>query len=253
MPYSRSRNRYNRYNRSNKYGKNFRGSKTEVIHKPVPRISTLNKKIKKIEDDIELKYNDREISQNFSSATASLYLLNGIAVGDTQVTRDGAQLNATSVQFRSVWTTSSLSTAGTVWRIIVFWDRQPNGLTPLVTGALGTDALLNTTTITQPIYAPYQYETQQRFRVLYDKIFAMNPYVVGDFNPETGTTSTTAPQKMVIKKKIKLNRLVKYDGSTASTADLTTNALWIAFLTDAPGTGITLNGYVGTRFYFKDA
>lgn len=233
-----------------------RGSKVEIVRKPVPRISTLNKKIKRLEDSIELKYFDT-VFFNTIDNTGELHLINGMASGATQITRVGAEIEATSVQFRFAIDTNPQNVGGCQRvRMILFWDSQPNGAAPTLAGdplsGGGAGALLNNGTITQLVYAPYQYENQERFRILYDKIFVLNPRFWQEHDNSTPTAITEVyPIGVSGKKKIKLGRKVKYDATLASITAINKNSLYMAYVSTEPANAPTV--YCGFRLYFKDA
>lgn len=245
-----------RRNRRTNRRKFRRGSKVEIVRKPVPRISTLNRKIKKIQDSRELKYFDTLFIGAVNS-TGSLHLVNGIPAGTTQITRIGAEIDATSVQFRFAIDTDSTNITGTQRiRMILFWDRQANGAAPALAGdpllATGGGALLNNAVVTDLVYSPYQYENQERFRVLYDKTFQLSPKIWQEHDNSTPTAITEVyPIGMTSKRKIKLGRKVRYDATTGSITTINTNSLYMAFVSSESANAPTV--YCGFRFYFKDA
>jgi len=236
-----------------KFGRkmSMKGTKTEVIRKRVPRISTLNKKIKRIEDTRELKYNDTVLSNSNVDDAGNLTLLNGVANGDQQFQRTGAEVQSTSIQIRGYFSNNSLEIAGTIYRMIIFWDRQCNGAAPLlVSTSNSTPGLLYATTGGESVNYPFMYETNDRFRVIYDKRFVINPRLVG--STTTGDTDAVGVMRLLFKKKIKLNRRVKYDDINASVSDINTNSLWVAFLSNDTATNLPTVTY-NARYYFKDA
>lgn len=237
--------------------RNFRrnGSKTEIIRKPVPRISTVNRKIKKISDMIELKRVDSFFNNNVGNDGSDVLLMNAMATGTTAATRVANQVQATSLQFRGSIEADPDSLESATIRVIVFWDRQPNGAAPITasTSAPGDMALLDTAVVTVPVLAPYNYSAIERYRVLYDKTFSLNPKVVQQSTIATGVTTTdqVVPVRIYFKKKIKLNRMVKYDAGVGNITDITTNSLYAVFYSDNAANEPTLQ--FGARFYFKDA
>lgn len=237
----------NRGNRNRKYT----GSKTERMYKPVPRISTLNRKIKKIENDIELKYVDTVFNDTVDTG-GDLVLLNSLATGTTQLTRIGSEINATSVQFRLSCVTNDANTDGPNFiRVILFWDRQANGVAPVLFAdpISASPALLNNATITTIVNTPYQYENSERFRVLYDKVYTLNPRIAQTV--VAGAITETYPVGLYIKKKIKLNRKIKYDAAALGIGSINTNSLYMAFVSSEAANAPTVDA--GFRLYFKDA
>jgi len=230
---------------------NMKGTKTEVTRKRVPRISTLNKKIKRIEDTRELKYHDTAAAGATVDDQGQLYLLNGIAAGDLQYQRTGAEVQSTSIQIRGYFTNNELEINGIVLRMIVFWDRQCNGVAPLIVStSSGTPALLYATSGGESVDLPFMYETNDRFRVIYDKRFTINPKLVG--NVTAGETDAVGRVRLAFKKKIKLNRRIKYDDTNGVVSDINTNSLWVVFLSNDANTNLPTVHY-NSRYYFKDA
>lgn len=224
----------------------------ETHKRYAPSNYALNQKIKRIQNDIEVKYKDTLISAGGAAVTAGVNtLLNGIGTGEDASNRTGAEVNATSIQFKGKITIVPEEgfTQG-VCRMIIFWDQQPNGALPVISAnpGAGSEALLNTAIVTSRVYAPYQYETNHRFRVLYDKIYQLNP--------TSSTTSVAdfiaAPYNIVVKKKIPLSRKVKYDGTTNAITNLVTNSLICVIIADQP-TDNMITAEIGFRFYYKDA
>lgn len=247
MSYNNGRRSNNRGNRNRKYT----GSKTERMYKPVPRISTLNRKIKKIENDIELKYVDTVFGDTVDTS-GDLQLLNSILAGTSQITRVGSEINATSIQFRLNCVTNDANTDGPCFlRVIMFWDRQANGTVPTLASdpISGAPGLLNNSIIIDLTQAPYQYENSERFRVLYDKVYTLNPRFAQSI--VAGVITEAYPVGLFIKKKVKLNRKIKYDAPAAGIGSINTNSLYMAFISSEAANAPTVNA--GFRLYFKDA
>lgn len=245
MP-SKSRSRGSR-----RRSRRMTGTKTEVIRKKVPRISTLNKKIKRIEDTRELKYHDTVFTNQAVDTNGALALLNGIPTGDLQYQRTGAQVQSTSIQIRGWFQSNSLEETGLVYRMIIFWDRQCNGDTPeIVSTGVGTPGLLFATTGGNSVNLPFMYETNDRFRVIYDKRFVINPQIVG--NVVAGDTTAVGSMRLPFKKKIKLNRRIKYDDINGVIDDINSNALWVTFLCNDSADDLPTVTF-NARYYFKDA
>jgi len=114
----------------------------------------------------ELKFNDVIVNTN-SSLTGTIIPLNQMAVGDTALTRDGNKILNKSVQLRLLY--QNLDAAvNTYHRLIIVYDRQPNGTNPTINGvtsgpldSLDPSGLRNVSTVT-------------RFKVLLDKSFEIN-------------------------------------------------------------------------------
>lgn len=216
-----------------------------------PSNKTLNKKIKKIEDQIELKLIDTY--QNASVTSGGLLtLLNGLTPGleGTNAPNGaliGNEAHFTSLQLRGTIIGDTDYISGpVVVRAIVFWDRQANGANPVLAAASPAPALLDVSVITSPTEAPFMYQTQDRFRVLYDKRFVINPSI-GASNPPT----SVFPHGIIFKKKIKLGRKTKFDLADGAISGIVSNSLFYALVTDAAAEGPLIQ--TGLRTYYKDA
>lgn len=239
------RSRYNGRRRLN--GKKRYSSK-------YPSNKSINRKVKKIQDMIELKYIDTYFNDTVADDGNDLLLMNAVGVGTSNTSRTGSEISLTSLQFRGSVTMDSLQLDPILLRMIVFFDRQANSAAPITNVFTpGTGSLLNGTVITDPIYMPYSYEQQDRYRVLYDKVIQLNPKVIKQADYTGGDTTELIPVTQHFKKRIKLGRKVKYDlANIAPTiADIATNSLYVVFYSDNTTNLPTMR--FGARVYFKDA
>lgn len=220
------------------------------LHRKVksrPTTVSLAKRIRRIENDEELKY----INQNRTAVTATtsgtLQLLNGIAHGDTAITREGDEVRWTSYNFRGSILSATDVLTPVIFRLIVFWDKQANGADPTIAGNPNTpvSALLDNQSITNLVYSPIQWQNAERFRILYDRNFILNPMVVG--NTTAGATDGVLATSKLIRIKLKLNRVTKYTGANSNIAAINTNSLYMLWISDDD---VTFEG--GGRLYFKE-
>lgn len=130
-------------------------------------------------------------------------------------------------------------------RVIMFWDRNPNGVAPpLYTATTGNNiyGLLDNSTIPSLVYAPQSKHQMKRFKILYDETIHMEP---------TNTSSNTYGfVNRVIKKNLRNVKTKQLNTATDTIADITANALWIYFVTDCGAS--TASAQIGTRIYFTD-
>lgn len=218
---------------------------------PVRRqIRNVKRSIKKINRKIQIRYLDTVHNSTANSTTGSFQLLNGMVQGDTDITRTGNELDATSIQCRGYCYLDSnvagaVNTVRTV-RLLVFWDQQPNGSAPVV------GDILATTTITNLINSPYNRDNQKRFKILIDKRITLNPSTL--LTDSGSGNYVLTPTRVSFRFKRKLARTVKYDGNAGTIADLTTNSLYSFICCDDQ---VTNNEFplfqMGYRFIWKDA
>lgn len=98
-----------------------------------------------------------------------------IPQGDTNITRDGQEIVFKSIDLRySVFSSAAAVMIGNAFRIIVFqWRPDDNLDNP------GLSQILDSS-FTQPCFAPYNHNTRQKFKVLYDRLHAVYNGGVGE-------------------------------------------------------------------------
>ena len=159
---------------------------------------------------VEKKWNDSRNSITTTTANCVPILLNGIPQGDDSTERLGKRINMTNVAIRA---TASIPANATQpfdsIRVIIFYDRQPNQLTPAVTDILTTasqDAHINLF-------------NSDRFWVVLDHYL---------------TVSVNGPDVCQMKENRKLNTTTVYGGVGATAASINSGALWLLCYPLAP-------------------
>lgn len=216
-------------------------------------IVNLSKKVKKIENDTELKHKDvLYANTDVIPATQVLWAThNYIAQGTSSITRLGNMIAPTSYQIRVRFRADNAQvTEDSRVRMIIFWDRQCNGADPDPTGV---DGLLDDSVITNQIFAPRNYNTLERYKIVKDETFTLHPVLATTTVVATGVVSVV--QRVSIQKTyfIKSSRLLKYSGNAGTVADLVSNALYVLFYSDIAGGTNPPEVDGGVRMYFKDA
>lgn len=217
--------------------------------KKSPTNKSLNKKIKHIENNLmELKFIDQFVATTTSGAGTSDYLT-GTAQGDTNSNRQGNVINPTSIQWKVDIFADPLLLGCSRVRMILFWDRQPNGAVPVLTGAATAQSLLDIGVVTDSTLAPRNFNTIDRYHILIDKVYVMNPQVV--LLTAAGATTQVVPMQKTIHHVHKLSRLVKYDNTSAAITASVSNALHAAYFTDVGATQPSVQ--CSYRLYFRDS
>lgn len=229
-----------------------RQSRKRPMHrkKRGPSNKTLNKKIHHIENQlIETKFFDQFVNGTALAGAGVSDYLTAIAQGDTALTRTGNVIWPTSVQIRLDISTDIDLLSSTQIRLILFWDHQPDGAAPVLTGANTTQSLLDIGTILDSTIAPRNYNTIKRYTVLFDKRYTIVPQVVAT------TVAGATTQVLSITKQVdifkKLSRQVKYNNTSGAITAAVTNALHFALFCDTVTDAPTYQA--GYRLYFKDA
>lgn len=231
-----------------------RRSRFNSKRKRAPTNKQLDKKIKKLQSDKELKYTDTYNTNDIFN-TGTLLLLNPVVRGAEPDQRIGNLIRATSLQYRGHISTDLADTALAAIRVrlIIFWDRQANGIAPTLIGASTTASVIDTSTVTDATLAPYNHNMVERYKILTDRHYIIVPKVVGDFDPATGTTTYFGQNAMAFNGHIKLSRKIRFDESNnGDITDIMTNSLYIGLLSDRAVAATNPFLELGTRMYYKD-
>lgn len=209
-----------------------------------PTVKSLDKRIKKINREVELKYLDQNVNASIVSTGTLINAFGLVPTGDEASEREGNEITPTSVVARLHVVPDPrnlLTDSNDVVRMIIFWDAQPNGAVPVLVGAAG---LLDTSVVTTPFSAPRNINTRKRYKILYDNTVNLNPAVFM-------STDTLLNNKMFIVK-VKLHRTIKYNGAAAPTtiANVISNSINIAFFNRTSTVVCAVDGSV--RMYYKD-
>lgn len=148
---------------------------------------------KKWTDTVVLKDSAPAATYLINGANASndpFKLLNGLALGTSANQRIGRRITMRSILLRFNFYPQATTTLAGRFRIVVFYDRQTNGTTPI-----GTDLLQNNLSM-----YPLNLSNADRFLVLYDKYSPVMGSLTG------GAAGTAAPFST-----IKLYRKLKLD------------------------------------------
>lgn len=236
-----------------------RGSKTQKKKfnrgsKRGPSTKNLSKRIKHIENDlIELKWFDYPFAATITNAGVNLEGQWLITQGTAYNNRVGNKISPTSMQLRLSVVSDATQIVPVLVRMVAFWDRQANGGSPVLLNY--NNGLLDPTTITNPCYAPRNYNTIDRYTIVEDKVMVINPvnWFVNTDVAGTSTVSETMPVAKFIRKTYKLGRTVKYDTNTGAIADLVSNVFYVALFTDTAVAAYQPLMSGAIRLYFKDA
>lgn len=215
-----------------------------AVSKPKPTVKSLDRRIKKLNYDQELKWIDTFYNGSTITPAGAIAVLNPIVKGDDVDERDANQINPTSIQWRLQF---SLDTdqplAPNIVRHLVLWDSQPQGALPTI------DQILDTSVITIAVHAPYNRNYQKRFKILHDKMYVLNPQL--ENTVAAGVTTKVAQYTVLTKGKRQVNRITKYANTNLGTvADILSNGIISCIISNVGGEYPTLAG--GYRVYFKD-
>lgn len=177
-------------------------------------------------------------SNPYSSGNGVFTLLNGCSPGDGISSRDGRKIRIKSVEARVYIGGNSSYTQQSLVRMILFWDKYPNG------SATTIDKILEMTDTAFAIpYAPIDLDNRKRFVILKDKQFSLTP-------APNGTYTT---RKLVHFKKIKVDKDTVFNNGTAATvADIMSGALYMYVFSDNSNATYPDTHLVTARVRFTD-
>lgn len=177
----------------------------------------------------ELKVLDVAPTSVNMSTGMSFALLNGIAQGDDYNTRDGRKINMKSIHLIMTLrnrndVTGATYAQGDMVRVVLFMDRQANGVDPTAVQLYDTDSL----------HSQLKLDNRERFTILKEWKLTLN----GMANTgASGTLVAGAPKTYFLKKYLRLNTDVVYQGTGATIASIATNSLYIGYQSAVGGLG----------------
>lgn len=218
----------------------------------------LDRRIKKIEKDIELKYIESGVggsaisgSSTFTSIVPLSTSFTGIVEGTTFNRRIGSSVNVTSLHvnlyFNNYDQTFGADVAPNI-RVIIFWWKDPNGtatypsLSDILTAPTTSGSINN-------VYAFYNFQNRESYKILYDEIFDMTAFAV---NTDTVPDAYWNPGKAThtIRLKLPLNSTeIQYNGSTVYPLNKDLLMYIYSDSTASPHPSVIHNW----RLYYKDA
>jgi hypothetical protein len=190
------------------------------------------------------------------NTSGSIYLLNGIQTGAGVYNRLGRKISMISLNLRVYVNVinQTLTSQDSIGRLMVLYDRQPNGGTPIFSDILqNTDQSDNTYSSS---ICGLNLNNRERFTVLMDQELYMPPMVVSGGVPQANWAMWPTPNKgCLLSRFIKLKGLVtqyKSDSVPSLAADIATGAIW-AFSMSGLTAGLeTLNLYWSSRLRYID-
>jgi len=221
--------------------------KLNVNQRQDKQIANLSKKMNRKLMLEEVKWFDyAESASNINETGLLINEHNFITTGDTSNSRDGDQIKATSLMVRAQIISDRDLVIPQRVRMIVFWDTQTNGANTSISGLV--TSLMNASGTLTGTYDFRNQRTIDRYKILYDKVYTMNPQL--KLTEVAGTVTDNQPKAINIVKYFKLGRVIDYTASTGAITDLMKNSINVAFISDVVADQPNLN--VNIRLNFKD-
>lgn len=182
----------------------------------------------------ELKTIDVNGFTNFTTA-GSVLLLNGVATGTDYNTRVGRKIRLISLLFRLSTDLQAPNPGGEIFRIMLVYDTQANGVAPTIANILQQSQW----------DSPINLDNRDRFKVLLDKMYTSgaNNYAGGAI-----TTGNFTPVNM--KRYQKLNLDVNFSGTAATIGSIATGSIYMLLM--SANTSSTVLAYYNSRIRFID-
>nr|UOF79691.1 capsid protein [Cressdnaviricota sp.]UOF82678.1 capsid protein [Cressdnaviricota sp.] len=189
-------------------------------------IISLRKDIKEIRSS-EPKYLQGSIAEtSMQNATPKAHILNALAQGDTNITRDGVKMRWRWLSTRHIIKTNSALTGPSYIRVMLVRRKIPKG-TSFNWAELFTSS-------TPGLIDQFNWITNDHhkfFDVIWDKSFKMGPARV-DYTSVSGH-STATPNEVIFEMHSRFNFVTDYSISNAGTvSDINLNALHLLCFTD---------------------
>lgn len=161
-----------------------------------------------------------------TASFGSVVLLNGCAQGAGNLERIGRRIAMKSLQLRYTHYPASTATQA---RIIIFYDRQPNGVTPSALDLIGSGQFEGIVTM----------GNSDRFVILMDEVTEMSTYDQGHVSG---------------KRYLKMDLEAIFGGTTSGITSINTGAVFIMMANNGSNAvGVATSATFTTRIRFTDA
>lgn len=188
---------------------------------PPPSNKQLAIQIKKLRNQSEIKYHDTYTTASVFNNTGASFYLSNPTQDDGFDQKIGEEITAkyVSVKLHSGLTVGAEDPI--YYRAILFWDMACNGVGPslLASNTDRTKALIDDIDVSNFILAPRNQRTKERYHILMDKHWVVNPQ-----SALTGTSH-------YLTKNFKLGGAkIRYNGSSANITSCSERGLFLWFI-----------------------
>lgn len=198
-------------------------------------------------NNVEKKVFDTQMYADVSSAGA-FYALCLPVPGAAMNQRIGRKLTIKSVQFKGIvqlelaaTPTGAVTAESNHLRMILLYDKQPNGALPALTDVL---------TGGQTVNDLFNIDNRDRFSILKDKVWSFDPMIYDSANGGYAWNRTCAYIKMY--KKLNLETIFNA-GTAGTSADVNSGNLIVLWLCNTPnGIDKNVDIYVNSRVRYLD-
>lgn len=200
-------------------GQLYKVSQKQVDMAQAKAIIKIDRRVRRLQQASKIDSHFIDVAQTITPGnTATLGVLNPVAQGDSEQSRDGDAIALRHIDFRATFTPHASATTGDSCRFIVFrWKSATGGTAP------STGAILDATT---NVDSPYNRDYRESMVILMDKKF--------DCSTQNGTRSLHVS-------KLLNNVAATYSSTTA--ASWNENALFFLVLMQENTNRTTMNYY----------
>ncbi len=175
--------------------------------------------------NVEFKFHDVQTTTTLNDAPAIIQLTN-IPQGDTDQSRDGAQVKLTRLSIKYTIAMNASANASHV-RVMLVHDKQTNQAIYAATD------LLSDVTVNDSIVSQLNLDNKYRFHVLYNRVHNF---------------SVTGKQLTYQEVNKEIDMRLRFDNSTPSIADLTSSSLSLLFVSNEPTNQPSLTLFARLRY-----
>lgn len=176
--------------------------------------------------NVEYKCFDVQVTNGPCTTTPAIVQLTNIPQGDTAITRDGNQIKITRNLLRYSISGNS-SAADQLIRVMLVLDQQTNQ------AIYSAADLLQDVSAFDSILSPLNLDNKFRFHVLYDKVHRL---------------TSGANNSVYVNKMFNLQQRIRFDNSTPSIADLTSQSLSFLCVSNQATGSLTVTLFNRIRF-----
>lgn len=198
-------------------------------------VATLSRAVRQIQRSQESKWHDVSVA---SATAGQVEPLTNVPLGDDSISRDGRKITLTSLMIRIVAVGSNATGVYGFPRLVIVYDKVPNGVLPAATDIFTSAAST----------AFMNLNNRNRFKVLYDNMGGLG-HNRDPYNISTLGTGGVFSTNFGIEDHVKIPRLetIFKDTGSGTTAGTTNGALYAVFLGSGADAS-TLDGKFRLRF-----
>lgn len=231
-----------------------KGKNTKKDMEQNKQIMKIEKKIKMIQKEPELKWTDEYNPAIIVPNTGLVFnvFTPGPIIGTGPNNRIGNSIIMTSLMTKILLLNNANNLDPTRYRILMVVDKEFETGNPVLGGAPLSNSILDNSFIPDLTLSPRNFNNVNRYNILYDKVFVLNVQAVLDYAITTGTTEQYSRVGKFVNINLKRKHKVQFLGPTNTPAELSGQIPLLYIVSDRPATLEPLTT-VAQRVYYKDS